>query len=365
MTLLVDPVVEGVEAISDLLDAGLAPLLGPELVSRWQIRREPYRPRVVTVSRDGATVAAALISGRPATAALKIVDFWSTDDAAADAMLLDTLVQFAQDQDVVVLKWETRTGAALPPLAVERGFVPMRSHRQMEDSELVHGHALWFEAIPHVEPRYRWQTTDFTCGAIAGLIAAELAGQPGFGGDVTDRRLEIDFWRQASNYPACEPIGLAVALRRHVGSDRGVEVTLDAATPILLEGFAGFEREFRVELQNDSMHQAADLEIPVRRERVEVAEIATRIAADEVALLLIDQTPMHADNEAHWITAHASDGHSVVLVQDPWIDRPAGETWVDAHDLAIRLGDLDRMCRWGEGHHRGVVFLGRGGGRFS
>ena len=156
-----------------------------------------------------------------------------------------------------------------------------------------------------------------------------------------------------------------MALRRHVGSGRGVEVTLDAATPILLEGFAGFEREFRVELQNDSVRQAADLEIPVRRERVEVAEIATRIAADEVALLLIDQTPMHANNEAHWITAHASDGHSVVLVQDPWIDRPAGETWVDAHDLAIRLGDLDRMCSWEEEDHRGVVFLSRGSVLFS
>ncbi|CAN5705401.1 hypothetical protein BH09ACT8_BH09ACT8_44050 [soil metagenome] len=359
MTLLLSPVVEGAEAISDLLDTGLASLLGPEMAPRWQIRREPYRPRIVAVSRDGATVAAALISGRPATAAVKIVDLWSIDDGEADALLLDTLVTLALAEAAVVLKWETRAGADLPLFAVERGFLAMRWSSQREDSEPVGGYALWLDPIPHHEPRYRAQTTDFTCGAIAALIAAELAGQPGFVGDSTDRRLEIDFWRRASNYPACEPIGLAVALRRHVGAARGVEVALDSASPILLEDFTGFEREFRIELQNDSMREAAELEIPIRKDRIAVSEIATRVAADEVALLLITQTPMHADNEAHWIIAHASDGHSVVLVQDPWVDRPAGETWVDSHDLPIRLGDLDRMCSWGGEDSRGVVFLTR------
>lgn len=359
MTQLQQSIAVGADAIGELLGAGLATLLGPELVSRWQLRRDPYRSCVIALSHNDITVAAALVSGRPATAACKIVDLWYGNDGAAGVPLLEAVVELARTRGAMVVKWEIREGAELPPFAVARGFVPMRPPRPTDGPESVRGYALWLEPVPHAEARYYAQTTDFTCGAVAALLAAELAGRPGFAGDPTDRRLEIDFWRRASNFPACEPIGLAVALKRHVGAERVVEVTLNSDKPVLVEDFVGFEREFRLELQSDSMRHAAELKIPFREDRIEVAEIAARIAGGEVALLLITQTPMHGQNEPHWITAHASDGHSVVIVQDPWIDRPAGETWVDSHDLPVGLADLGSMCTWGEDAYRGVVFLTR------
>ncbi|MCV7227116.1 peptidase C39 family protein [Mycolicibacterium komossense] len=359
MTQLQQSITVGADAIGQLLGAGLGETLGPERVSRWEVNREPYRPCVVTLSHDDATVAAALVTGRPATAACKIVDLWCDDDGVAGAALLDAVVELARTQAAVVAKWEVPAGAELPPFALTRGFVPMRPPTSARGSESVRGYALWLESVPHPEARYYAQTTDFTCGAVAALLAAELAGRPGFAGDHTDRRLEIDFWRGASNFPACEPIGLAVALQRHVGAERVVEVTLNSDNPVLVEDFVGFEREFRLELQSDSMRHAAELQIPLREDRIEVAEIAARIAGGEVALLLITQIPMHGQNEPHWITAHASDGHSVVIVQDPWIDTPAGETWVDSHDLPVRLADLGSMCSWGADGYRGVVFLTR------
>jgi hypothetical protein len=358
MSQLQQSIAVGADAIGELLADGLAEILGPETVSLWEVRREPYQPRVITLSHNDITVAAALVSGRPATAACKIVDLWCGDDVAG-AALLDAIVELARTQAAVVVKWELREGAELPPFAPARGFVPMRPPTSARGTEPIRGYAMWLDPVPHAEARYYAQTTDFTCGAVAALLAAELANRPGFTDDHTDRRLEMDFWRGASNFPACEPIGLAVALKRHVGADRVVEVTHNSDNPVLVEDFVGFEREFRLELQSDSLRHAAELQIPFREDRIEVAEIAARIAGGEVALLLITQTPMHGQHEPHWITAHASDGHSVVIVQDPWIDIPGGETWVDAHDLPVRLADLGAMCSWGEDRYRGVVFLTR------
>jgi Peptidase_C39 like family len=283
---------------------------------------------------------------------------WCANRAAGE-LLLKTVIQLGRTERAVVLKWELRSGAELPAFALAEGFVPMRAPELPDGSEPVRGYVLWLEPIPHAEARYYAQTTEFTCGAVAALLAAELAGHPGFAGDHADRRTEIDFWRQASNFPACEPVGLAVALRRHIGAGRGVEVAINPHTPVLLDDFTGFQREFRIELVEDSLQHAAELQIPVRDDRIEVAEIAARIAHGEIALLLITQTPMHGQNEPHWITAHASDGQSFVIVQDPWIDAPAGETWVDTHDLPVRLTDLNRMCNWGEESYRGVVLLAR------
>lgn len=358
MTVLDQSTVEGADAITEVLANGLADLLGPQTAARWGISREPYCPRVL-LSTDGRGIAAAaLLTNRPATAAVKIVDLWSRDETVVAGML-DRVVALARQQDAVVVKWELHGDAELPAAAVAHGFVPMRPAGQPADVQ-VRGFARWLTTIDHHEPRYYAQSTDFTCGAVAALIAAELVGRPGFVGDGGDRRLEIDFWRSASNFPACEPVGLAVAVRKYLADGRQVEVALHPDIPALLEEFEGFEREFRVELQDDSRQQATNLGIPIRDERVDIAEIARRIVADDIALLLINQLPMHGQDEPHWITAHASDGQSLVIVADPWIDQPGGETWVDGHDLPIRCAELDRMVRWGAENQRGVIFLARG-----
>lgn len=57
-----------------------------------------------------------------------------------------------------------------------------------------------------------------------------------------NRSIELDFWRRASNCPSCEPIGLAVALRKARPEAPGtspIEVSLDADGPVLLEAHHG------------------------------------------------------------------------------------------------------------------------------
>lgn len=340
------------DGIADELEAlGVA----PARIDRWRIPRAGYLPRVLAVrGGDGALAAAALTSGRPATAATKIVDLWWADEAAAKS-LLDAVVDGARARGDVAVKWEAADAAALPRFATDLGFRPMRRPWSAAGTEDAHGEVLWLAAATHGEPGYYAQTTLFTCGAVAALMASEGIGAGGFTGGSADRDLELGLWRRASNYPACEPLGLAVAVHDHVARPE-VEVALDLDGPALLEGFTGFDRSFREELQADSLRQAHARGIRVRRDRVAVAEIVRRVGAGERALLLIDEAPMHGEAGPHWILAHAVVG-GAVIVEDPWVNVETGETWVDSHELPVSPADLDRLVRWGPDGYRGVIFL--------
>lgn len=339
----------------------LASLGAPEnRVQRWRVPRAAYRP-TVTVERDaaGTLQAAALTSGRPATAATKIVDLWWGEEDAAQRVLA-RLIAAARDRGDVAVKWEVPAGGELPAFAVEAGFVAMRRPWAAVGTESVRGFVLWLQPGPVREFGYYAQTTLFTCGAVAALIASEDAAAGGFDGGPGDRDLELEFWRGASNYPACEPVGLAVALRDRLGGvpvEVPVEVHLDLDGPALLEGYTGFEHDFRALLQQESHRQAVERGIPVRRDRVDVAEIVRRVAAGERALLLIDEAPMHGEAGPHWVIAHSVVGGAAVI-EDPWVNVETGETWVDTHALPVAPDDLDRLVRWGDDGYRGVVFVG-------
>ncbi|WP_308287516.1 peptidase C39 family protein [Cryobacterium sp. 1639] len=301
---------------------------------------------------------------RPATAASKIAHVWQAAgvagaEAALENLVAEVIVDAERRGDVAV-KWESDVGIRLP----ERlGFSRMRSpYRSAAGTEGVTGYIRWLRADAHDEPPYYSQTSSFTCGAVAAILALEIRGSGGFAADDSNRDSEIDFWRRASNYPSCEPIGLAVALRESLVDAAGtspVEVFLDTGEAVLLESYPdGFDRRFREELQAHSLRKALTSDIGVRRERVSIDEIAARVGAGELALLLIDLEPMMGFAVPHWVLAHAAaDG--VVYIDDPWISSTWGESWVDSHELPIAVDDLDRMIAWGDTGYRGVVFLRR------
>jgi hypothetical protein len=204
----------------------------------------------------------------------------------------------------------------------------------------VQGYVLWLNPVSHTEPPYYAQTSTFTCGAVTALLASEIRGSRGFGADGNNRDRELEFWRQASNFSACEPIGLAVALRRSIDDaacTAPVDVFLDTNGPALLETFPdGFDRKFREELQANSLQQALSSDITVHRDRLSIDFLATRIQAGELALLLIDTQLMYGFAVPHWVLAHSVE-QGLVIIDDPTISSFWGETWVDAHEIPISL----------------------------
>ena len=353
-----------VERTLDAVDERLAAALGTELATLWRANSAPLPPSIRVALADDRIVAAVLTTRRPATLASKIAHVWfAADHEGADAALhglLDAVLTDATHRGDVAIKWQSLDGVE-PPARL--GFTRLRApYRSAAGTEGVDGYVRWLRAVSHDEPPYYSQTSTFTCGAVAGLLASEIRGSGGFGSGDHNRDRELDFWRRASNYPSCEPIGLAVALRESFADAAGtspVEVFLDSDGPVLLEAYPdGFDRSFREELQASSLRKALDSDIAVRRERVTVDEIAARLEAGELALLLIDLEPMFGFTVPHWVLAHAAaDG--VVIIDDPWISATWGETWVDAHELPIAVADLDRMLAWGDEGYRGVVFVRR------
>lgn len=344
----------GMDAARAALDGPLAALVGPDRVDAWSVSRASYRPELWVATEAGQAIAAVMTTARPATAATTLVDPWFSSHGAG-AELLSHLIGNARTRRDVAIKWSSRSDA--PVFALDAGFVPLRRPLGAVGTEEVRGAVLWLEPIAHQEPDYYAQTTLYTCGAVAALMGAGLRGAAAFTAEPKDRDRELDFWRRASNFPACEPLGLAVATAEHLGTT-AVDVAIDADGPTLLEGYTGFDLSFRTELQAESRRRATELGLSVSGNRVEVTEIARRVGAGELALLLIDEEPIHGEHGPHWVLAHASDGSDVVVVEDPWINRETGETWVDTHELPIRLADLDRLCRWSPAEYRGVIFVG-------
>jgi hypothetical protein len=348
----------------DHVDDALGAALGSELAAIWRMPSGPQL-RTIWVVYSGADLAAAVLTtSRPATAATKVARTWrATDLAASDTVLehlVDNVVDDARDRRDIADKWQSFAGD-LPPR--HRGFVAMRTpYKSAAGTKGVLGYVLWLNPITRDEPPYYAQTSTFTCGAVTALLASEIRGSRGFSVDGNNRDRELAFWRQASNFPACEPIGLAVALRGSIDDAAGtapVDVFLDTNGPALLETLPnGFDRKFREELQADSLQQALGSDITVHRDRLSIEVLSSRIQAGDLALLLIDTQLMYGFAVPHWVLAQSVD-QGLVIIDDPTISSTWGETWVDAHEMPISLENLDRMITWGDYGYRGVVFIRR------
>jgi hypothetical protein len=348
----------------DHVDDTLAAAFGPELAAVWKIPSGPQL-RTIWVGYSGADLAAAVLTtSRPATAATKVARTWrATNAVGADAALdhlLDTVIDDARDRGEIAVKWQSFDDD-LPPR--HRGFAAMRApYQSAAGTEGVRGYVLWLNPVTHDEPPYYAQTSTFTCGAVTALLASEIRGSRGFSVDGNNRDRELEFWRQASNFPACEPIGLAVALRGAIDGAAGtapVDVFLDTNGPALLETFPdGFDRKFREELQANSLQQALSSDITVHRDRLSIEVLASRIQAGDLALLLIDTQLMYGFAVPHWVLAHSVE-QGLVIIDDPTISHTWGETWVDAHEIPISLESLDQMVAWGDDGYRGAVFIRR------
>ncbi|WP_411097099.1 peptidase C39 family protein [Streptomyces sp. 020-2-3H-GM] len=341
----------------------------PEVLERWgAVDRAPHAPRLVAVPGDGGWAAAALVTARPGTAYAKIVDAVGDVPAAARAV-----VAYAEEQGLVQVVWEGWTVSGEEAAAA--GFAPLRPPLPGGTDEPAGprtGYVRWTAGEGVAEPAYYRQSTHFSCGAVTALLAQVRAGVvlP----ESLDREAELTLWRDATNFPACEPVGLGVAVRRRWPSS-SVEVFLDTEEPVLLDQVDGDEREWRAVLQRASRADADRLGVPVHGRRLSLAELREAVAGSGTAeareavagpgrcrhvLLLVSLATMQGFDVPHWVLCHGAVPGAVV-VEDPWFNTAAGETWVDAHLLPVADASLDAMSLLGgEVRVRGAVLIDAG-----
>ncbi|MFJ3820646.1 peptidase C39 family protein [Streptomyces nodosus] len=330
--------------------------LGPQAVpQRWHaVDRSAHAPHIVAVpGADGEHwTAAALVTARPHTAYLKIVDAVGDVPAAVAAV-----VAHARRRDLAQVKWEGWT--ASPQDAAAAGFASLRPPlaRAEDAAGPAAGYVRWLRDGAVTDPPYYGQTTHFTCGAVTALVAQVHART--LPREALDRRAELTLWRDATNFPACEPIGLGVAVRRAWPSSP-VVVHLDVDRPVLLDHYPENEQEWRAQLQRISRTDAARIGVPIDPRRLSMTAIRRAVGRQEHVLLLVSLAGMQGFDVPHWVLCHGAVPGAVVI-DDPWVNAAAGDTWVDAHLLPIPDPSLDTMSAVSADGFRGAVTIGRPG----
>ncbi|MFJ9088175.1 peptidase C39 family protein [Streptomyces sp. NPDC102384] len=355
---------------SDTSPALLSRLGHLDVPERWHaVDRSAHAPHIVAVpgDEDDATdwTGAALVSARPGTAYLKIVDAVGDVQAAVAAV-----VAHARDQGLAQVKWEGWTASSEDAAAA--GFNPLRAPLTPTDDATgpatgdatglapgdtagpATGYVRWLHETMVSEPPYYGQTTHFTCGAVTALLAQAHAGT--LSPDALDRRAELTLWRDATNFLACEPVGLGVAVRRAWPSTP-VTVHLDVDRPVMLDHLPDSEQEWRALLQRESRTQAADIGVPVDARHLSLAAIRAALGRQEHVLLLVSLAAMQGFDVPHWVLCHGVVPGAVVI-EDPWASAAAGDTWVDAHLLPVADASLDEMATVSADRFRGAVSIG-------
>ncbi|MGW6519624.1 peptidase C39 family protein [Streptomyces sp. NPDC054962] len=331
----------------------LKPLRQHEVPERWHtVDRSAHAPHIVAVDgEDGEEwAAAALVTARPRTAYLKIVDVVGDVQAAVAAV-----VAHARARELAQVKWEGWT--ASPEVAAAAGFAPLRPPlTQSQDATgPVAGYVRWLRDGVVSEPPYYGQTTHFTCGAVTALVAQANAGT--LSREALDRRAELTLWRDATNFPACEPVGLGVAVRRAWPSSP-VVVHLDTDRPVLLDHHPQNEQEWRALLQRESRTDAGRIGVPIDPRHLTMDAIRDAIGRREQVLLLVSLDAMQGFDVPHWVLCHGVVPGAVVI-EDPWANAATGDTWVDAHLLPVPDPSLDTMSIHSPEGFRGAVTIGR------
>jgi hypothetical protein len=336
--------------------------LPQDVARRWSRFVSPLEVSLFAVRPGGQLAGAAVVVSRHLSASVKVGGLWARpgeESAAVEAALLSAAEDLARQKGAVVVKREldgsepdsagpdgTRAGAYAPvPTPVMAGPAPG------DRPAVPAGRFRWTGSGQAAVVPYMRQTTDFTCGPAALLMALSYFGLH----SSPDRSTEIGLWREATTVGGCDPYGMAVAAARH-GLD--VELTVTGDTFFLLEGLESEEeRELRRFIQAEFREQAAAAGLKVTEKQFDAAHVRGILSSGRLAIVLVDELLLHEEACPHWIVVHSFvDG--LFVIHDPWTEVAAGESWLDGYDMPISPGDLERIARYGDPAHGAVLAVG-------
>jgi len=322
---------------------------------------------LIVAARAGVVAGYALVLYRAGTAVARLYSI-AVDPAAAGAGVGRRLLAAAEDdahaRGALFLRLEVRPdNAAAIGLYRSSGYVEFGRHL---DYYADHSAALRLEKslVGHHPPvgrdiPYYGQTTDFTCGPSAMLMAIaalDPAAAP------ADRAAELTLWREAttifmtSGHGGCDPVGMAVALRR-----RGLwaAVWLSQPPPLFLEGVRSPEKQTVMRLVQETFAvEAARLGVPIHPRALARDDLVAALDAGMCAIVLISPWRMYHERCPHWILVYGHDAHAV-FAHDPWVDPDDHDGALAKAHLAIPWKEFDAMSVYGRSRLRAAVLVAR------
>ncbi|HEY3149224.1 MAG TPA: peptidase C39 family protein [Dongiaceae bacterium] len=206
---------------------------------------------------------------------------------------------------------------------------------------------------------YYNQTTDFTCGPSALLMAMKtLDSRIDF-----SRTHELLLWREANTvymggpgHAGCGATGLALAAHRR-GFD--VEVWVNHKGTLLGSRPKDKDRaKVMGLLQQADLGEMKRLKIPYRIGARTIDELRGDIADGALPVVLVNMNYIHKDPTAHWVVVTGIDDEAVT-VNDPWISRDLGHTPRKVTDYVVPLREFLAMTAYGPRKERATVLLRR------
>lgn len=333
--------------------------LGPAL-GAWERETAAANARLLTIVSSGGTITgAALLTARSAGAYVKIAGILALDASMCEQVVLAVL-NYAHQQDLACVKWENWTqDPALASLAEQTGFQALPAPRYAKDAPASiprAGYVHWLHDARYLRTSHYQQSENFTCAAVAALAAH---------GETTSiatidqlRTAELLLWRQATNFMACEPVGLGLAIAE-LWPASSVQVSLDTDKPVIVDYYPEADRSWRGILQAESRRRAEATGLPVTSTRLEIAQIQKEVNNGARVLLLVSLQQMLGFDVPHWVLCHGTAGSAenpVLVLEDSWVNGNSGETWVDVTCFPVPIQELDAMsCLESDGYRAALI----------
>lgn len=310
----------------------------------------PGGPEPLSATAGGTTVSGVL---RPGTRLARI-----TGAAGTSAEALSAFVAAAEGRGCLAVRAEVPDGDPAAAAFAAAGFTtvdPAVHARQPARPVMRLERPLSGAGRGRTLP-YFAQTTWFTCGPVAVMLAAHRLGRP----EPVGRRSEVALWREATTVHApggpggCEPFGIACAAARR-GLRTRVISTIEG--PFLMDRAADpYKRDLMLFVQSEFRAEARERGVDVQIRPWTDADLAATLAVGGVAIVLIDQIVFQGHPMPHWVLVHGASADTWWL-DDPWVDEELGETDTDKFDVPVAAAELDRMAWYGATPYRAAVLI--------
>lgn len=348
------------QAVSDDIDAIVAleqQCFREDRISRRSFRRflEMPRDRLLLASDGDTLLGYCLVLMSAATRLARIYSIAVSPGARGKGIgqkLVNMAETEAADAGRIVMRLEVRENNGVAIALYKRlGYRQFGSYRDYYED---HGNALRFERrILFYEPGARFpavpyypQTTEFTCGPAALLMAMAVLNQQ----QSLTTLEELKIWREAttifmlSGHGGCGPHGLALA-----AWNRGFEASawISNEGALFKDTVRNDDKKRVLELVHEGfMYDIGKTGIELHHDPLTLAGLEQALLDGRIPLILISTWQLNRSRVPHWVTVCAIDDQFVYL-HDPEIDVEEGETVADKQYLPIDRRVFSKISRYG------------------
>ncbi len=207
---------------------------------------------------------------------------------------------------------------------------------------------------PHNSVPWYQQTTEFTCGPCA-LMMAMKALEPSY---VLSQSEELAIWREATTifmtqgHGGCHPVGLANAAKK-----RGfaAKVLLNTQAVLFQDGVRQSHKKHVLALVDGEFKtDASRLGVNIEYSGFALSDFESALQAGHLVLALISTYRLDGKKAPHWVCVTHVD-ETCVYLHDPWWDSADKDEYtsgqsaaLDCHHLPIARTDFEKMASFGK-----------------